>query len=369
MSDEKQEYNFDEDFAEEGEDEFFDDVEDEEFLEEDWEASDGEFEEVEEFDEEAAVLAEQKRKRFNNIVIAGAVVVGGIIFVLQVMGGGSNNSAVVSQPTDVASVEAVPQGNQGQDFGYGEELLVMSADETQVQSSTEPAKQGMLHDLSQLPGFEDEDMSDFVPRQPQGEDSLTALTPLPQDVVDVTPQKQQPIVQQPVVQPVQEQASIDTETLNSLKSLDDKLTMIFDRMDVLELKLQDAQEKQSVEGGPDYSEQIANLEDSIRSLEAMVAKVVTEQKETRAELSEVKKEKKRTASYSSPSSQPVMRSRSPQWVLKGAQPGRAYLSDKTTKNMHNVKVGDTLKGIGRITSIAQQDGQWVVKGTAGQVSQ
>lgn len=59
----------------------------------------------------------------------------------------------------------------------------------------------------------------------------------------------------------------------------------------------------------------------------------------------------------------------PTWELRAAQPGRAYIGIKGAKDMQVVEVGHTLQGIGRITSIAQEGGAWVVRGTRGQIRQ
>jgi intracellular multiplication protein IcmG len=66
-----------------------------------------------------------------------------------------------------------------------------------------------------------------------------------------------------------------------------------------------------------------------------------------------------------PASSPPVRSVS--WELKGASPGKAVLSSKTSGDTRNVVVGDTVQGLGKITMIAREDGRWTVRGTQGQV--
>ena len=56
------------------------------------------------------------------------------------------------------------------------------------------------------------------------------------------------------------------------------------------------------------------------------------------------------------------------WELRGASRGEAYLAD-IDGNVRTVKVGDNLNGLGRITSIAVENNQWVVRGTSGVVKQ
>lgn len=58
------------------------------------------------------------------------------------------------------------------------------------------------------------------------------------------------------------------------------------------------------------------------------------------------------------------------WQLRSAQPGRAWLAQQGSQEMRSVGVGDEVKGLGRILSIAQgSDGRWVVRGSMGSVSQ
>ena len=54
--------------------------------------------------------------------------------------------------------------------------------------------------------------------------------------------------------------------------------------------------------------------------------------------------------------------------MKSAQPGEAALLNKATGDVIRAKVGDTVKGLGKITSIAKENGHWVVRGSQGQVT-
>lgn len=55
------------------------------------------------------------------------------------------------------------------------------------------------------------------------------------------------------------------------------------------------------------------------------------------------------------------------WELRSAQPGKAVVSPKGSNEMRTVAVGDTLEGLGRITSIDLQGSIWTVTGTRGQL--
>lgn len=59
----------------------------------------------------------------------------------------------------------------------------------------------------------------------------------------------------------------------------------------------------------------------------------------------------------------------PRWVLRSAQNGRAVVSDRTTGDLRSIQIGDNLRGVGKIQSIAQVGGRWVVQGSQGQVRQ
>jgi len=59
----------------------------------------------------------------------------------------------------------------------------------------------------------------------------------------------------------------------------------------------------------------------------------------------------------------------PQWVLKSAQPGRAMVSKRGESDMVEVAIGENLRGLGRITGIYMEDGQWIVQGTNGKIVQ
>lgn len=77
---------------------------------------------------------------------------------------------------------------------------------------------------------------------------------------------------------------------------------------------------------------------------------------------------KKAAPKEEPAATPV-KAKTSQWQMKSAQPGKAVLADKSTGDYKTVQVGDKVNGIGRITSISQENGRWVVRGTTGQISQ
>jgi len=54
--------------------------------------------------------------------------------------------------------------------------------------------------------------------------------------------------------------------------------------------------------------------------------------------------------------------------LRGASSGRAVIAKQGTNNLQTIQVGDTVQGLGKITSIIQENNRWVVRGTGGTVT-
>ncbi|MCC6597201.1 MAG: hypothetical protein IT559_00180 [Alphaproteobacteria bacterium] len=69
-----------------------------------------------------------------------------------------------------------------------------------------------------------------------------------------------------------------------------------------------------------------------------------------------------------PAAQPSLSPSKQSWVLRSAQPGRAVLARENNNDLQTIVVGDTLAELGRIVSIQQEGGRWVVRGTQGEVS-
>jgi hypothetical protein len=58
------------------------------------------------------------------------------------------------------------------------------------------------------------------------------------------------------------------------------------------------------------------------------------------------------------------------WILRAVQQDRAWLSpDGEATTLKEVTIGDNIEGLGRILSISQTDGQWIVEGSKARVSQ
>ena len=57
------------------------------------------------------------------------------------------------------------------------------------------------------------------------------------------------------------------------------------------------------------------------------------------------------------------------WVMRSAQPGKALVSKEGADGVYAIEVGGSLAGLGQITTIAQENGKWVVRGTKGYITQ
>lgn len=57
------------------------------------------------------------------------------------------------------------------------------------------------------------------------------------------------------------------------------------------------------------------------------------------------------------------------WVIRAAQPGKAVIYDKNSKETKSIEINDMLNGIGRIKSIQLENGKWLILGTSGKIQQ
>jgi hypothetical protein len=119
-------------------------------------------------------------------------------------------------------------------------------------------------------------------------------------------------------------------------------------------------------------EKIAQLQQDIADMKAArTAAAPAPHKE------EAKPEKKAEKSPAKPASKKAVAAKAAKpaapaatWVLRAAKEGTAWVSEKGSNELKSIKTGDTLSGIGRVTSIAQDDaGMWVVTGTLGKINQ
>lgn len=143
----------------------------------------------------------------------------------------------------------------------------------------------------------------------------------------------------------------------------------------LQAKLDDANSKIS-----SYEGEVSTLKDRVAELESQLArandraassasspKPITDSGEPTV----AKKTVTRKVVHTNDSVPKTVRSNEApvQWVLKGAQSGKALLSKAGQSDVTTVRVGDYIPGLGRILSITQGSSGWVVVGTASRVQE
>jgi len=104
--------------------------------------------------------------------------------------------------------------------------------------------------------------------------------------------------------------------------------------------------------------EIASLKQEISLLEAKKSKSVTKIEEVAA-----KKPAKTQESASKPK-KPALT-----WIMRGARPGVATISLRGSNDVKQVEVGDYVMGLGRIRSINNENGRWVIRGSDKTLSQ
>ena len=73
--------------------------------------------------------------------------------------------------------------------------------------------------------------------------------------------------------------------------------------------------------------------------------------------------------YPAPTQTKTRKAASVPWVLRSAKTGEAVVSRKNSDALQTISVGSSLSGIGRVQSISNATGKWVVIGTQGTITQ
>ena len=154
----------------------------------------------------------------------------------------------------------------------------------------------------------------------------------------------------------------DVKTSKEYQEVSKNLDLANQKIAELEQKIAD-QAKMATPETTDNSIEVAALQEKIATLQKKLQAQSSRsaQQYTSAVQGVVKKQPKSKAHathYQTPS----------RWTLRSASPGKAILYNQTTNESKSVRVGDNVPSIGSITSIEKVAGQWVIKGTSGQVS-
>lgn len=206
-----------------------------------------------------------------------------------------------------------------------------------------------------------------IPTDAMDEVTLEQTDTVPtMDVIEpvLSQEKETTIVEAPISS-VTEIVSIpsNTEGLNAItsqvESLDSRLDDLTSRMDEIMAKL-DAQPIMNAPAPEADNAVISKLENTISKLEKRVETLSKAKAPVAKRTTNTATKKKAAPKVSKPK---IV------WELRGASPDQAYVAQRGTQNLRTVAVGETLDGIGRITSIAIENNRWIVRGTHGIVTQ
>lgn len=365
------------------------------------------------------------QKNFNLIVI-GVVAVGGGLFAYGQLGGGS--APQTAMPA-VESTDAVADGMPPMPAPMDSSAeLDLAAPEEEIDLSLEslPEEPALLEDnaLTPLPGASDES-DELLPLELEDTsgDELADLEETPMDeqvelsapeddftldMIDTSEEEGFSLseaveqvqsgpdlsLEEPMEvesdeltmlgadDPVVEEAAVEPEPI----VMQEELTAAVDsaEIDALQAEFKDREgallaEKDALSADlSDANKEIASLEGTVSSLEEKVASLTKSLEKMEKDASSAAKET-RTPPKAAPVAKPKPVSKAPvakepaivkvDWELRSAQPGQAMIADKATQNVRTVKVGDTVPGLGEVTSVAVEGGLWVVRGTSGIISQ
>lgn len=199
-----------------------------------------------------------------------------------------------------------------------------------------------------------------------GSGNSTSPSPIAVPAMPVEPvaSSSLPVLEKPEVKPVSVVPAEDK--LISVVSTED--SMFDDDADIV---------KASSENTAEFLTRIEALEISIRVLEEKVGKL--QQDNEAAKKIQLKKasKAKKTAKTKRVSKvrkfklkKVKIQHKGPDWVLRAASPGKAWVSEKGSNELRVVKAGETLEGIGKVNAIVKDSsGRWVVDGVGGRISQ
>jgi hypothetical protein len=212
------------------------------------------------------------------------------------------------------------------------------------------------------------EVSDQQPRAPQDDD--TGIESLMNMVeTEILTQPEQQAVQEAPAEIQQNAPQVQNSTTVDLSEVNDRIDAVMNRLDSLAQKIDSMESAavgaslQPVQSNSADNSKIEQLERTIKTLESKITNMAAQETKPAP-----KKVATRTARAPTPQRTTPAR-QTKEWDLRGASTGEAFVAERGTQNLRTVTVGDTLSGIGRITSIAVENGRWVVRGTSGRITQ
>lgn len=259
-----------------------------------------------------------------------------------------------------------------------EDVKVPDIGETEKQES--PAKKNIseVADITKLPNAED-----FLKA------AIEARSEKDQTKKEENEKQAEPITQKESVEipeiPNKDEKKIKIEDIKDLKisnknpeistqdsmqissDVEEKLSMIVSRLENMESQIEEIKQGDNSQI-ENMNEKLSTLEKEMEEIGSMTASVKKQEpKQETKKQTPVKKTKAVTPKKKATAKKPA--TSSSRWELRAAQPGKAWVAKSGQNNMQPVVVGDSLSGIGRVTSISFNGSRWVVVGTSGQILQ
>jgi hypothetical protein len=375
---------------------------DESFLE------DGAFEDNQDFEDSHSHSDEKTTFNWLNVAIVSAVIVviGGLIYGL-LFSSGQNQPNLGSAPVMPAAVETVQPVEEAKPLTLEEQIiekggllsnLDLLQDESNQVNLVKQEEQTMdvfadidnsantlsdddvddlfdaIRQLDSTNNQQDEPEQDILPEDtlPVPMDSLqdnmaeqNILPSLPD--IDILEFLEESISEPELAeQAVETEVVLEEELSQEPNEFVSQLGYINSQMQSMDVRLDDLskqlrEKSQSVAVTPmdaGNNEVIQQLQNRINDLE----KKLNQTSQVKRPVAEPRKTPKRTARAPAPKPKKT-------WELKGASPGKAFIAEKGTDNLQTIHVNDFVDGIGIITSIRLENGQWVVRASEGTIRQ
>lgn len=319
-------------------------------------------------------LSLEKKLIFGGVIVVALYVLFSLVWPM-IGGGGANTPSDVEMSADMMPSDPVvePQAavneppmptpiiNEGFEAEMVQPVLQDSADQSQQTVSP----------LTPLPSFDDQEPGDILPASsntgsllpPIDEpaditvsDQTESLLPAEQPEVQIPVAKEEMVTTEPEMLAPAPSSGISPEIATRLENNEAQIQLLVNKLDAVldQMKANSA----------DLNSRLQLMERSLDQAKATepVFKPKVSAKAKASKPAQVQKKK-------APVRKVAPKAVAIRWVLKSAQPGRAVVANAATGDMRSVEVGSSLSGLGRITSISNATGLWVVQGTSGRVSQ
>ncbi len=353
-------------------------ADDGDFVEEDWESYDEEYADGDDDDDGGAAA---RGAKFNKIVI-------GITVVIAVGFGGftmfSGEKEDMGFPTVQQTGEAI-QVSPDQKVEFHTETKIKSKDNfgvaygENVVAKPEEAEEaapptGIFNDPEALAKIRSQSLEarGYYEEAPEGQMREERL-PMPSPIAQTGNQETQPgLIPMPRDQEFEQSNAVDssgtTPSIDLPKARD------------ITLKKTPPQEQQAASSTSNNAtlkldmiiDQLENIEASLSQMERRITKLEKTPRKAATSTKSSRSSQKSSSTAATPPANKKQASKAnsdKKWVLKSAQPNQAMVAKQGESDMVRISVGETLSGIGRITAIDMQNGQWIVQGTKGSITQ